>query len=133
MIAAKFEGVEDVAKDLVTLGRESEDALERAMDVAGAEQKNRFRTEQLSGRTAGDMGLNRVTGNLWESLRNVTIVGDRQMVSELYNRGAQYWEVHQDGIGIKKRLRFEEDLEERGIPLYESEIERGLTELLTQF
>lgn len=126
----EFEGLEELCQGLEKLGRESLDVLERALDVAGRTQVGRFRQEQLSGRTGGDMGLNKVTGNLHESPRDVTIVQEHLLVSEIYNRGAQYWEVHQAGRGVKKRLRLEEDLEQRGAPLYVSEIELGLNNLL---
>lgn len=127
----QFEGVEEVAKEFAVLERDSLDTLERALDVAGATQVERFRTEQLSGRTGGDMGLNQRTGNLHESMRSVTIVEDRLLVSEIYNRGARYWYYHQHGTAtLKKRLRLDEDLSERGVPLYESEIERGLAQLI---
>lgn len=130
-VMVQFEGVDEAAKELERLAPESLDTLERALDVAGRTQVNRFKQEQLSGRTAGDMGLNQRTGNLHESLRDVTIVQERLLVSEIYNRGAQYWYVHQTGNGVlKKRLRFEEDLEENGVPLYLSEIERGLETLI---
>lgn len=122
--------MDEVAQDMARIAYGAEDALERAMDVAGAAQRDRFRQEQMSGRTAGDMGLNVVSGNLRESLRYVTIVEEQKMTSEIYNRGGQYWYPHQEGEGVKKRLMLEEDLEARGLPLYESEIERGLNELL---
>lgn len=100
-------------------------SLEIAMDVAGREIVEAFRADQLSGRRAPNYGLNRRTGNLYESLRSGVTGSGKKLTSEIYNRGAQYWYYHEFGMGYNpKRLWFEETF--RKTDIYQTNIEKAL-------
>lgn len=101
--------------------------LEIAMDMAGRAIVETFRADQLSGRRAPNYGLNRKTGNLYESLRSGVTGAGSKLTSEIYNRGAQYWYYHEHGMGFNpKRLWFEEVFRKAGPDFYSTEIEKAL-------
>ena len=101
--------------------------LEQGFAKAGRLLVDRFREQQLSGRSAGDMGLNIRTGNLFQSLRSLTEIEPRTIRSIIFNRGAQYWAYHQDGTGtLPKRLTLEEDFEDEGSKMFTRVVEQAL-------
>ena len=101
--------------------------IEIALDAAGGMIVEQFRADQLSGRRAPNYGLNKRTGNLYESLRNSTLQSGNRFTSEVYNRGAQYWYYHEFGTGFNpKRLWFEETFRKDGAEIYQTQLESAL-------
>lgn len=123
-ISVDVSGVKDA---LAKFSANVAQSLEIAMDVAGRKIMETLKADQLSGRRAPNYGLNRRTGNLYESLRSGAYQKGNSFISEVYNRGAQYWEYHERAMGFNpKRLWFEEYFRKSGPDVYASEIEVAL-------
>ena len=105
-------------------------ALEDGAAKAGVEIVELFRSEWLSGRQAGDLGLNIRTGRLYQSIKSLTIVDGTRVASQIYNTGAPYWAYHQDGDGVMKRLYLEEAFQEDGERIYQGVVEAALERLV---
>jgi hypothetical protein len=106
-------------------------ALEQGFAKAGNEVVELFRSEWLSGRTSGDLGLNIRTGRLYQSVRSLTEVTQDRIVSQVFNRGAPYWHYHQTGTDrLPKRLYLEEAFEEDGESLYSKALEDAIRRLV---
>ncbi len=57
----------------------------------GREIVTLLQKEWLSGRIAGDLGLNIITGNLYNSIGFLTTVNGAEIESNVFNHGASYW------------------------------------------
>lgn len=129
MMALTFDW-ESLTHDLDDAGEEYRKALDDGFQKAGISMVRKFQDEQLSGRKAGNVSLNIVTGRLRDSLKTNVTTQAGQLESMIYNSGAQYWAYHQDGTDrLKKRLFIEEDFEFSGMKMYESSVEMALDTL----
>lgn len=80
-----------------------------------------FQEDQLSGRKADDTGLNIKTKNLYTSLTSAARLESQELIGEVGNKGATYWEYHQTGTErLKKRLFFDEFFQGEGADMYVS-------------
>lgn len=119
----------DLPQELESAKLEYQMALERGFAEASQTIVERFRANQLSGRTGADTGLNIRTGRLYQSIRSLTQTAVGFVRGIVFNQGAQYWAYHQDPDGQKKRLFLEEDFETYGSILYQSKIELAFAKL----
>lgn len=104
-----------------------EERFARGFAEAGRMVVDLFRHEWLSGREADGLGLNIVTGRLFQSIRTVTTVRGNSLLSEVFNTGAPYWWYHENPEGGRhKYLYLQEAYLEDGGKLYESQIEQAL-------
>lgn len=118
---------EEVIASLATLKGRYQEAAVKGFAEAGRMVVDLFRNDWLSGRQAGDIALNVQTGKLRDSIRSVTSERGPNITSEVFNRGAQYWEYHQTGTDrLPKRLYLLEAFEEDGAKLYAGQVEIAL-------
>ena len=113
-----------VVEGLDKAGEEYRHALDIGFARAGLAMVHKFQDEQLSGRTAGDLGLNVVTGTLRDSLKSLVTTEADTVTAMVYNRGAMYWDYHQSGTDrLKKRLFFDEDWQDSGEKIFASQVD----------
>lgn len=119
-----FVNTEEVIASLATLRGRYQDAAVKGFAEAGRLVVELFRNDWLSGRQPGDIALNVQTGKLRDSIRSVTTHRGPSVTSEVFNRGAQYWEYHQTGTdSLPKRLYLLEAFEEDGAKIYAGQVE----------
>ena len=105
-------------------------SLEEGFAEAGRMVVDLFRQEWLSGRDGGGLGLNIQTGVLNQSVKSLTVVDGDKLTSIVYNRGAKYWEYHENPQGGRPQyLHLEEAFQEDGEKLYLSQVEMAMRQL----
>lgn len=120
----------EIAKDFSKANDELLGDLEKGFSEASQAIAADFRIRQLSGRTRGDVGLNVRTGNLRSSLSGDGMRDGLDIIGQVSNSGAQYWEYHQDGSArLKKRLFFYETFAKDGPRRYSSVVEMAFSRL----
>lgn len=120
---------DEVVADLISRKMEYREAMEKGFARAGAAIVDLFRHRWLSGRGSDDLGLNIRTGRLFQSIKSLTEINKDAIRSVVFNSNATYWEYHQLGQGVPKRLYLEEAFEEDGGKLYTSEMELAFERL----
>ena len=104
-------------------------SLEEGFAEAGRMVVDLFRQDWLSGRVGG-LGLNIQTGRLNQSVQSLTVVDGAKLTSIVYNRGAQYWEYHENPQdGRPQYLHLEEAFQSEGEKLYLSQVDLAMRQL----
>lgn len=116
-----------VLADLTEMKDRFQERIATGFAEAGQQVVDLFRNTWLSGRGSDGLGLNIVTGNLRQSIRSLTEIQPDAVVSEVFNRDADYWWYHEHPeSGRHQYLHLEDAFTEDGGKLYESQIEQAL-------
>lgn len=122
-----FIETEEVLASLNNMKGRYEDAIAKGFAEAGRLVVDLFRRDWLSGRSAGDLGLNIRTGRLHASLDSRSMVQGPHLTSDVFNQGADYWYFHQNPEGGRhKFLYLKEAFAEDGAKIYEGQVEQAL-------
>lgn len=123
---------EIAADEIATLATRFKQSVAEGFARVDNQIVTQFKDVQLSGRRAGDVGLNIGKGTLHLSIKSLVEVADDKIAGVVYNTGAPYWEYHQYAMGHNpKRLTFDEYFQEQGLAGYTKVVDDSLVEAFT--
>lgn len=130
MLRLELVGGQEVVAEWRQAAEDAAGALVAAFTRGGEAVVDLFRNQWLNGRRGDGLGLHQRTGNLFQSVDSATQREGGKIVSEVFNRGADYWWYHENPQGGRTQyLHLEEAFATDGAKLFTDSIEDALARI----